>query len=271
MTHGSAASAGSLSRAPSTAGRLVVIRQHPDTKAYEPLGFLGYDGVAYSFCYIERVREVRGFRPLIGFPDITIRYESPTLFPLFIQRVMDPRRPDYPRYVRRLALSHEATPWEQIARSEGRRSGDTLQLFPEPRVDSGHFDCVILVHGIRHVFEGGINLGGRHYELAREDLEQSLEALQAGERLSLRQEANNPVNPRALMVCNGAGSPLGWLPDLLVEDIHRLREVSEVMATVVRVNDNQTPWHMRLLVRLSGGVPDGFRFFAGSEWQPICD
>lgn len=68
---------------------------------------------------------MKDFRPLLGFPDLRGSYSSDELFPLFAQRAMDPRRPDYQRYVERLGLEGEPGPWMQISRSQGRRQSRT--------------------------------------------------------------------------------------------------------------------------------------------------
>ena len=112
--------------------RLIVSWQHPDVRAMEPVGMLSFDGATYRFEYLERARTLGGFQPLLGFPEIGRLYDSDELFPLFAQRAMDPRRSDFERYVRDLALDAQSTPWEQIARSGGGREGDTVQLFAIP-------------------------------------------------------------------------------------------------------------------------------------------
>src|SRR5690349_10872446 len=103
------------------AQRLVVAWQHPDTRRIEPVGFLTFDGRVYRFAYIRNAKQVEGFQRLLGFADLAGQYESDQLFPLFAQRVMAPRRPDYQCYVERLGLDVDSDPWEQIARSNGRR------------------------------------------------------------------------------------------------------------------------------------------------------
>ena len=141
-------------RSAKTARRLVVTWQHPADRNIEPVGFLDYDGQHYRFGYIRHALSVKDFRPLLGFRDLYRAYSSEELFPLFAQRVMDPRRPDYQRYVERLGLDEEASPWEQITRSQGRRQGDTIQLLPQPTTDGETLTCVFLVNGVRHVPDG---------------------------------------------------------------------------------------------------------------------
>ena len=88
----------------------------------------------YRFRYLRRAVDVEGFLPFLSFPAWERTYTSQRLFPLFSQRIMSPRRPDFGEFLRQLHLSGDATPWEQLARSEGRSTGDTVQVFPIPAV-----------------------------------------------------------------------------------------------------------------------------------------
>ncbi|MGH3634785.1 MAG: hypothetical protein ACRDTS_11995, partial [Mycobacterium sp.] len=140
-------------RSGDSAQRLVVSWQHPVDRAISPVGFLTCDGSAYRFAYIRNALRVKDFRPLLGFHNLHRGYRSAELFPLFAQRAMDPRRPDYRRYVAHLGLTGEPGPWEQIARSQGRRQGDTIQLMPEPTLAGDTLTCQFLVNGMRHAHE----------------------------------------------------------------------------------------------------------------------
>src|SRR5262245_29591138 len=109
---------------PLSMARLGVAWQHPRSRRIAPVGILWREASVYRFRYVRNIANVPDFVPFLGFPDLGAAYSSPRLFPLFAQRVMDPRRPDYGRYVATLDLARDATPWEQLARSEGRRAGD---------------------------------------------------------------------------------------------------------------------------------------------------
>jgi hypothetical protein len=250
--------------------RLVVTWQHPTLRTIEPVGFLAFDGSTHSFCYIENALRTPDFRPLLGFPDFKTHYESVPLFPLFSQRVMDPRRPDYQRYVRRLGLEADATPWEQISRSGGRRQGDTLQLFPEPTVVQGRLSCAFLVHGVRHIPSYRLQLGDVSITTSHERLETALSQIQPGDQLSLLDDQDNPVNQRAIITAAESGVPLGWVPNLLVDDLHKLRAISTVSVSAIKVNGPDASWHLRLLAQLSADVPGDFRFFTAPMWRPLC-
>lgn len=248
---------------------LVVAWQHPDERSIRPVGLLRYSGGEYSFRYIRSVLEVPGFRPLLGFPDLHGEYRSSQLFPLFAQRAMDPRRPDYVRYVTHLGLDpSEATPWEQITRSSGRRQGDTLQLFPVPEVIDGHFSCAFLVHGVRHMPTNSLVLGGIQRRVSRDEIERTLAAIEPGTPIELVAEPANEHNSEAVVVL-AAGTPLGYVPDLLVHDLQRLLRAGDVEAHVVRVNGPDAPAHLRVVARLTGTVRPGFHFFQDERWLPL--
>lgn len=219
---------------------------------------LEHDGDRYHFHYIRRAQYLEDFRPFIGFPDLGRAYTSAHLFPIFAERVMDARRPDYPHYVDILHLPETAYPWEQLARSEGRRTGDTIQVFPEPvvRPDGSSTGC-FLVHGIRH-------------RLAQDAaVERALRHLRPGNLLALQDEPANPVNPRAVDIADGAGTVLGWVPDLLLDFVHDMRSRAPVSVSVEHVNERHAPSHLRLLVRLDGRTDPAVAPFSGPDWEPI--
>lgn len=245
-----------LNRSGEVVQRLVVAWQHPGNRSINPVGFLTFDGKRYRFTYIRNALRIKDFRPLLGFADLHREYISADLFPLFAQRAMDPRRPDYQRYVERLGLGGDPGPWEQITRSEGRRQGDTLQLLPEPTIAGDTLSGLFLVHGMRY--------------LQSEQAEAVLDRLQPGDELTLADEPDNPVNPLALQVL-GLSVPVGYVPDLLVEDMRVLMRQATVSVRVEQVNGPDAPWHLRLLVRMEATPAHGFRFFTGEQWTPLAE
>lgn len=239
--------------------RLAVAWQHRELRSIQPVGLLAKVDQTYEFCYVRNAASLPGFAPFVGFPKLDQRYRSDRLFPLFSQRVMDPRRPDYGRFIRSLDLSADATPWEQLARSEGRRSGDTILVFPEPVVrQGGATHCNFLVHGIRHMIRENATV------------EERLRRLSKGDSLVLIPQPANPVNRRALLTADIDTVPLGWIPDLLLDYVHAVRDTNSYELHVQQINGPQAPIHLRLLVRLSGRVPPGFRAFSGGPWEPLA-
>lgn len=255
---------------PTLQRRLVVTWQHPIERSISPVAMLQYDGEHYTFNYIAGALKVDGFRPFLGFPDLYQRYISERLFPLFAQRAMTPRRPDFTRWVHRLGLTDDATPWEQIARSGGRRHGDTIQLFPVPEIAHGRMDCHFLVHGIRHIPEEPLTVAGHAVHLTYPSLEEHLAGLRAGDRLALHDEPDNDYNPRAILTTTTDAAPLGWVPDLLLDAIHDIPDRNTIEVTAAAVNGPEAGWHLRLLAHLQAQVPQDFQVFTTPRWDSLA-
>ena len=89
-----------------------------------------------------------------------------------------------------------------------------------------------------------------------------------GDELRLRPMPDNPVNARALLVTAGDSSPLGYVPHLLGEYVHKRRDVSEPQLTVLTRNSEDSPPNLRLLVECTGRLPAGYVPFDGVDWEP---
>lgn len=219
------------------------------------VGVLACSIEGFAFSYLAAARRVPDFRPFLGFGELSRRYESATLFPFFAQRVMRPSRPDYPAYVHSLALTEDAEPWLILARSQGARVGDTTRVFAEPEVTgSGRTRHTFFVNGVRHA------LG--------EDpaADAALSTLSPGAAVLLRDQRDNPKNPRAVQVITDGGVALGWVPDVLLDYVSTVRSISQPTITVTTVNGVDVPPGFRLLVTLEGQVPYGYEFFSGPSW-----
>lgn len=207
--------------------RLLVSRQDPETRRFTRIGVLTCDGDEYVFEY-----DPETTRPLPGMP-LDGQHRSTALFPVLAERVMHPQRPDRRHTLEQLGLRPEAGPFEILAVSGGRRTGDTYEATPLP--EPGEVEIPFLVHGIRHLTPGE---------------QQAILSLTPGQELALRPEPDNEVNARALLV-TADGTRLGYVPDPLLEFVHPIMQ-GEHSLTVLRVNEPEAGLHMRLLVRLRG-------------------
>jgi hypothetical protein len=210
----------------------------------------------WSFWYVKAARHAEGFRPFAHFPDLDRQYWSDELFPIFANRVMSPRRADYGEFLATLDLEQDATPFDILARSSGRRATDSIRVHPEPGLDrdSGLTTCQFLAHGIRHI-DGATS---------------RVDQLAEGNRLVLRAEPDNPVNPRALLLDKDSGQPVGYVPDLLVDYVHRLLDYRGAEVRVSRVNPPPAPMSVRLLCWLAGQWPPGPAPLSGPDFEPIA-
>jgi len=235
--------------------RFAVVWRNTARRRIWPVAVLDYDGQTYRFEYLATASDVEDFRPFIGFPELDRIYEAERLWPFFALRVMDRRRPDFPRYVEWLGLPPDATPLDILSRSGGERKGDAVQVIEEPPVDlAGITESTFLVRGARYATD--------QYSSAS-----AAEALTPGDRLSVVPDPSNPTNPSALLIATTAGLPIGWVPDLLIPYV-RIVLASDSRLVVLRNNGPAAPWHLRLLVRLTGHAKPGYRAFIEPTWPP---
>ena len=226
-----------------------------------PVGVLtrmSVDGAdeSYRFVYLKAAETFDGFSALPGLPDLHRVYKSEHLFPVFRNRLMPRRRPDYPDYLSRLALDVDADPFEVLIRSEGWRKNDRIEVFAHPeRTIDKTLAARFFVRGIRHLAGAAA----------------AVDEVQAGDELQLKQQTENPVNERAILISTRTDCEVGWVPDCLVEMVHELQEHGAAPTiTAEHVNPDTAPPHMRLLCRLQAPWPEGYEPLSGPEYQPIA-
>jgi hypothetical protein len=101
---------------------------------------------------------------------------------------------------------------------------------------------LFLAHGVRHLTGAG----------------ERISALSSGDRLQLRAEPGNAYNSRALLIDTGAGRAVGWVPDWMLDPVHRMVDADpDHRLTVELANGPDTPPHLRLLCRLEARLPEG--------------
>jgi hypothetical protein len=215
------------------------------------------DSGRYEFSYIRAVIEAQqcGFCPLVSFPELNVVYRSAQLPALFSNRVMPKARPDYPEFVTELGLLLDVSPLELMGRSGGRRVTDDLEVFSPPsRGTSGELGQFILVRGVRHVPHA----------------EEAILSLQAGERLLVLRDEQNPHAPHARLLRTDGKELVGYLPDYLAIELNQLGlNSAELTVTVERINPEPSPVSHRVLCRVD--FPSDWRLFAGERYQPLAE
>lgn len=253
-------------------GRVVLVMwQHPETRAIRVIGRLTFDGTQYQFAYTQGALSVADFRPLPGLRKLRQRYSSATLFPFFAQRVMSAKRPDFPTYLSQLELQAEdATPWEQLIRSGGWREGDTLQFMEMPSVRNGRVETTFLTNGIRHVPMSPMTVSGRPVVVSAEAHAKALARLRNDDPLVLLPENHNPKSRFAMLVADVNHNPLGYVPDVLARGMRQLAASGTLSATVAHINNADTPAHLRLVVCVEAQAPSTFTFDADKQWTTLA-
>ncbi|WP_198154235.1 HIRAN domain-containing protein [Neomicrococcus aestuarii] len=219
---------------------LLVTWQHPLSRKYFLAGVLGRDpsGI-YTFSYYPQVSDARDFRPIPGFDNLEKNYQSRTLFPVFSTRVMSLKRPDRHDWLRSLGLTEEATEFEILGRSLGRRIADTIEVYPEPIVDFARksIEAEVPIHGLRYHPEGvGYVDSGR---------------LQEGDTVEIRNEPENAHDSRAQAVFTVEGVKLGYIPAPVLDYLSQCtdRKLS-ASGTVVHVNSALAEQHQKITLNV---------------------
>lgn len=253
----------------STVDTLYVIWQNPDTRRYFPVGRLCAKGVPpeemYEFVYTRGAESARGqgFEPFLAFPDIGKEYLSIDLFPFFANRLLSTSREDYRDYIEQLGLSPEtASPMAILARSGGRRTTDSIELFAPPcrqKSTSGPsqvLEYYFLLHGTGHM-----------KECARLLVESKL---QTGEPLLLMHDLQNEVDPKAFVLRTKDYCCIGFVPRFLTEDVWTLLDTGEqVGVTIQQLNPPPAPIQQRVLCKLLAEVRSGFSPCSSNDFQAI--
>lgn len=239
--------------------RLFVTWQDPESREVRAVGILCHRRTAaaadrFEFRYLRSARRPP-FSPFVNFPELDGVYKSPTLFPMFRNRVMRPDRPDYATYLDELQLPASAAPFEILTASGGIRATDSIEVFQEPTIDQeGRASCRFLARGVRHV----------------QGAAAAIAQLAQGDRLRLVREPDNPVDGRALVIETLAGARLGYVPAYLLDFLYRVESTGHSIedADVVVENPNSVgPHHLRLLCQLRTAMPPGG--FMTGDLRPI--
>lgn len=212
----------------------------------------------YEFRYIRGALEAKqhGFVPFDSFPELTETYRSRELFPFFTNRVMPRSRPDYAGYISELGLPVETVdPLAILARNGGVRATDRFEIYAAPGGDASSCVWHFLLRGVRHLPKSA---------------EERIANLAPGEALYVMVDAQNAHNPRALLLRSHDKINLGYVPDLLVDDLAHLDLARDnFKVTVAQVNLPPAPVQHRVLCQLESRWPAQRRPFTSERFRPI--
>ena len=236
------------------------------TRQWFPVGRLDADLTEprYRFCHVkgaERARETGGFDLVPGFPKLRGTYESRELFPVFQNRVMSPRRPDFDDYIKGLALDPTVDPavdpTSLLMVNGGRRVTDFFEVFPKlAKGEDGTFVCRFFLRGFRHT-----NAAAR----------ERMDSLKPGEQLHVALDLTNPTKQPAVQIQTQDYFMIGWSPRYFVHDLMMAMAESqgEYEARVVRVNPAPHPSSQRVLIEMRSRW-ESHEPMSGEDFQPLA-
>lgn len=234
--------------------------QDPDTRDWHVVGLLSENGKGYSFIYTKGALASEKFIPFSGMDSFYETYVSDKLFPLFYNRLLSERRPEYPRFIKWLGLDEgNASPIDVLGRSGGTRSTDKLQMFNRVKLNTDNeFETLFFAHGLSYLSDSA---KGR------------VSTLQKGEKLFLCMDCQNEYDDNAILIRgSGPAEVIGYCPRYLAESVSSLlrNNPKNVEISVESLSDD-APNNYKLMCKLSGKVPDILTnsFFNSDEFQPI--
>lgn len=236
---------------------LFVAWQEPVSRRILPIARLLKHNGDFEFAYINAVEAATelGFQPLLSFPELSTVYITSELPPLFTNRLMPKSRPDFPGYITELGLTAEqAEPFAVLARSEGRRATDSLEIFSAPLPRADGYEGFFLARGFRHLPE----------------CEKALESLAPGDQLFVMADVQNESNRAALLLRTASKHVVGYFPDHLANELHdACADLWTVRVTVSRVNPLPAPTIHRLLCHFTCPSELGAQLYRGPRYHPL--
>lgn len=238
-----------------------LIWQDPETRSWFPVGRLDRVRHHYLFGYTRGAQTSPRFLPFGNLTDLSAIYVSSELFPIFANRVLSSKRPEFRTYAdwSGLDLASPPDPLLLMARMGGARATDTLQVYSVPeRTPEGYYSTVFFAHGIRHLSP---DVQKRSLEL------RPLEALYA------MWDIQNHFDPEAVALRTGDPSTfIGYCPRHLAPDVRALtRDRPDALKIRVKRVNIDAPPQFRVLCEAVGIWPASFRPCSGSEYQTIAD
>ncbi|MCA1971089.1 MAG: HIRAN domain-containing protein [Rhizobium sp.] len=235
--------------------------QDPDDRRWYSVGKLLRYEQFYIFAYTRGAKMSSRFVPFGNMSRLEAIYVSETLFPIFANRVLNEKRPEFSRYATWSDLNRhkDADPLLLMARMGGGRATDALQVYPVPeRGEDGKYRTVFFCHGISHLSEDSRSQCG---------------SLEDGEVIYAMLDIQNPFDREAVALRRGdPASFLGYCPRYLAKDIGFLLRDSEneLQVRVKRVNLDAPPQY-RLLCEVESFWPLGFEPCSDEAKTPIVD
>ncbi len=213
--------------------------QNPTSRDWVVVGKLSSNSDYYHFHYTEGAKEDE-FNGFVGMPEKHIKYSSKELFPIFKNRTLSKRRPEYPFFLQWLDLTSDATDLEVLAASGGIRQTDNIQAFKSFEIKNDDtFEYVFFLHGLSHLDESA---------------QKYVDALKKGQKLFLGLDLQNPYDQYAVSVSQRDPSHLlGYCPRYLSLSLSLLLNDSDskVELTVEKISDD-APKNYRLLCKVAG-------------------
>lgn len=239
---------------------LHVVWRNPKNREWVPVGQLSFDEQVYRFVYTKGAQQSLNFTPFARMEHLTTVYESSELFPLFANRLLSKKRPEYQDFLHWLnTRPGEEDPLTLLACTGGMQEGDLLALFPQPyRGPDNMYRVRFFSHGLRYVWSEALL---------------RIDRLTPGEQLYLMPDPQNEHDAEAVgLRTDDPAALVGYCPRYFAGDFLLLLQESGAENTrvvVERVNQD-APIQLRLLCTLTANWPESFHPCASAWYEPLA-
>jgi len=227
-----------------------------DAPIWATVGKLTKQNSYYEFRYTMGARKLPDVAPFPGLPDLEKVYQMEDIFPIFKNRLLSERRPEYKKWLSWGGFDPDVKPdaISVLSTLGSRRAADSLELFTGPlRLQDGSCYSQFFLHGVRH-------------HATREILER----LHEGAKLILRREDSNPHDQLAVAVDNNQNQCLGYVPRFLAKEARFLSEqCPDELEVKIKRSNVDAPSHYQVLCELTSCWPDDFSPCTDDDFKPI--
>lgn len=228
------------------------------TRDWHVVGLLEMRDSDFLFNYTVGATSSNSFTPFSGMEDLKKTYISKDIFPLFKNRLLSSKRPEYPDFIKWLGLDDAATPIDVLARSGGARATDKLQMFKAIDTKSDDsFEHFFFSHGLAYLQSSALD---------------RVSKLKTDEKLYLALDGQNEHDVDAVLI--RAGKPaeiIGYCPRYISSAISGLlHHDSKCVSIFVESLPVEAPASYRLMCRLEGYIPNEYTgSFQTTEYEII--
>ncbi|TLD79855.1 restriction endonuclease [Helicobacter sp. MIT 05-5293] len=228
---------------------LAVSWQAPKTRKWIPIGHLSYNNQQYEFYYTNGVKEAQeqGFYPFARMNDLESLYTSEdVLLPVFANRLLSKSRPEYKLYQQWLGLDEHSTPLDELARNNGIRATDSIELYLIPN-DKKEYKIDFFTHGISHLIPS---------------YQKRVKSLEPKEKLYLMRDIQNEYDSDALLIrTKDPVEIVGYVPRIYAEDLANLIHYDNICNVTLRVKqvNHDAPMQFQLLCEFCAKIPNNFK------------
>jgi hypothetical protein len=245
---------------------LFITWQEPESRRIYPIArLLRAASGEFEFAYIRAALEAarHGFSGLPGFEDLEEVYSSSQLPMLFESHKASrgrrvPLEGEFGPSLEPANDALDAAPVTILVPRQAGASPERLEAFAPPLPGmGGKFWGAFVIRGVGRV-PGSAEL---------------VERLTANEALALVPEPHNAYNPRALLVARENGSPIGYLPDYLANELGRIPRgadgLSAAVLAVHRINFPPAQPLYQVTCRYHCEAAIGQALFRTPAYQPL--